>query len=76
MPLMIDADPLKPCLLALDIAGDAIRNALDVMITAEDDLHDDAVALAAQAQQVYIDALKDLAFGVRTLVEAAESRPD
>ncbi|ROL68486.1 hypothetical protein BK634_11825 [Pseudomonas chlororaphis] len=31
-----------PIMLALEIAGDAVLNALDVMATAEGDLHDDA----------------------------------
>lgn len=65
-----------PILLALEIAGDAVLNALDVMATAEGDLHDDAMALAAEAQQVYVDALKDLASGVRVLVETSARCPD
>lgn len=65
-----------PILLALEIAGDAVLNTLDVMATAEGDLHDDAMALAAEAQQVYVDALKDLAFGARVLVETAERCPN
>ena len=56
MPLMIDADPLKPCLLALEIAGDAVRNAL-----AED--QEDLAAFedrAAEPLLSYEELLNDL----------------
>jgi hypothetical protein len=37
-----------PILLALEIAGDAVLNALDVIATPEEHLNEDTMALAAE----------------------------
>lgn len=76
MPLMIDATSLVAHLQLLDIHGTAMRSALDLMVTADDDRYEDYAALSEQALAGYQKAQVELVQRLRELVEAAESRPD
>lgn len=76
MPLMIDATSLVAHLQLLDIHGTAMRSALDLMVTADDDRYEDYSALSEQALAGYQKAQVELVQRLRELVEAAESRPD
>lgn len=76
MPLMIDAATLQPYLLALDVHGAAMRSALDLMATADDDQFDEYAELSERAGASYQKAQVELVQRLRDLMGAAERRPD
>lgn len=74
MPLTIDATPLKNLLLALDISGLAVTNALDAALSDDEDLASSALDLAESATAEYQATTVKLVAMVRQLVAEAEAR--